>query len=59
MSEKVFKLDLLGNAKSSLRHAVLHLTSDKTLTIDDYKYAIRDITRRLCEWCAEPPYDKD
>ena len=47
MKKKMLKLDLLGNARSSLSHAVLHLTNDSSLTIDDYKYAIRDIVHAI------------
>jgi len=47
VNKKILKLDLLGNAKSSLSHAVVHLTSDDSLNIDDYKYAILDIVHSI------------
>lgn len=47
MKKKMLKLDLLGNAKSSLTHAVVHLTDNNSLTIDDYKYAILDIVHSI------------
>jgi hypothetical protein len=44
---KVLKLDLLGNAKSSLRHAVEHLTSTTELSTDNYKFAITSIVHAI------------
>jgi hypothetical protein len=40
---KELKLNLIENAKSSLRHAVLHLSEDVGVNVDDYKYAINDL----------------
>ena len=44
---KIIKFNLLENAKSSLRHAVTHLTNDDEITADDYKYAILDIVHSI------------
>ncbi|MCK5288804.1 MAG: hypothetical protein KAJ79_07025 [Candidatus Omnitrophica bacterium] len=44
---KVLKLNLLENAKSSLRHAVLHLSKNRESTVDDYKYAISDVVHAV------------
>jgi|GEM_PF-624913 len=40
---KVTKYDLLNNAKSSLTHAVQHLTNEDGVSAEDLKYAIRDV----------------
>ena len=47
MTIKPLKLNLLENAKSSLHHAVLHLSDKKIITVDDYKYAIRDVVHAI------------
>ena len=42
-AEKSIKFDLINNAKSSLRHAVEHLTNPDGVKEDDLKFAIRDV----------------
>lgn len=41
---RTLKLDLIGNAKSSLHHAVDHLTENQLSTVDDVKQAILSVT---------------
>jgi hypothetical protein len=45
--DKKLKLNLLENARSSLQHAVFHLSENDKLTVDDYKYAILDIVHAI------------
>ena len=44
---KIIKFNLLENAKSSLHHAVSHLTNEDEITTADYKYAILDIAHSI------------
>ncbi|MBF0595192.1 MAG: hypothetical protein HQL22_09515 [Candidatus Omnitrophica bacterium] len=45
--ESRLKLTLLENARSSLRHAVMHLPETQGIMVEDYKYAIRDIVHTI------------
>jgi len=42
-TKKSIKFDLINNARSSLNHAVVHLTNPDGVRDDDLKFAIRDV----------------
>jgi len=47
MTEKIMKFSLLENAQSSLKNAILHLTSESEPTNVDIKYGILDVTQTV------------